>query len=84
MVLCDWVFFWWGPCLVCPMSMWFGMPGPRVPGGCSLVSRGSMGGNVRGDFLGPCLVFPLSMVWDAGAQGTEVPMDTPIPFDAMG
>ena len=43
-----------------------------------------MGGNVRGDFLGPCLVFPLSMVWDAGAQGTEVPMDTPIPFDAMG
>ena len=70
-VLCDWVFFWWGPCLVCPMSMWFGMPGPRAPGGCSLVSRGSMGGNVRGDFLGPCLVFPLSMGW-FGMPGPRV------------
>ena len=23
------------------------------------------------------------VIWDAGAQGTEVPLDTPIPFDAM-
>jgi len=45
---CDGIF--WGPCLVCPMSMGFGMPGPRVLGVISWCPEGSKGGNVVGFF----------------------------------
>ena len=81
--LCDWVFFL-GPCLVFPLTMWLVCRGPGSFLGswrCSLVYGGAMRGGIFGPMPGfsPCP----SGVWDAGAQGPEVPLDTPIPFDAM-
>ena len=61
-----------------------GMPGPRVLFGVLEMFLG-LWGAMRGGIFGPMPGFSPcpSGVWDAGAQGPEVPLDTPIPFDAM-